>query len=92
MPQENSGPAASYSDGNSSAIGGYAMVTVIDMITGEIIHSSRAAAKPATSVQERPATWDCPALALHEVVSEPHHIRMPPELAHIGVEDFLRKI
>lgn len=68
------------------------MVTVIDMITGEVIHSSRAAASPDRSVQDRPVAWDCPTLALQEAVSEPQKVRMPPELAHIAVEEFLGKI
>ncbi len=63
------------------------MVTVIDMITGEITHSSSVATESVQTTDSR--EWNCPSLALQEVVSEPNEVRMPPELAHIAIDDFL---
>ena len=72
--------------------GGYLMVTVIDMTTGEVIHNSPSQQCKGDASHEQDA-YSLPALALQEVALESTRDdhKMPPELAHTSLSTFLAK-
>lgn len=65
------------------------MVTVIDMSTGEVIHSCSPARERKIAHENREFEFSLPTLALQEVSPEPQRIEMPPELAQVSLRKFI---
>jgi hypothetical protein len=68
------------------------MVTVIDMTTGEVLHSSQPQQCEGNASYEQKA-YALPALALQEIPleAEKESHKMPPELAQVSLSSFLTK-
>ncbi|MFC1685304.1 hypothetical protein ACFL0R_07550 [Pseudomonadota bacterium] len=70
------------------------MVTVIDMTTGEVLHSSQPQKCEGNAPYEHEQkAYALPAPALQEIALEPERDshKMPPELAQVSLSAFLAK-